>query len=94
MEAPQQNILWGVQRLFLLAVRKESPVTCAMARIPADALVLLGGIITGFLRVPAEMHIHPPAEVACKICFTPVCDRCTARYVDCLCGANDLRSRP
>ena len=96
MAAPrtQLNDLWDVQRLFFVALQKESPATCPMARIPADELVVLGGMICGFLRVPPDMHLHPPATVACKICFTPVCEACEENGVRYLCGVNDLRPGP
>ncbi len=94
MAARRRNVLWDVQRLFLLAANKESPATCPMARIPADALAVLGGMITQYLRAPVDMHMHPPAEMACKICFTPVCDTCSAQRVDCQCGSNNFRPQP
>ena len=92
MAAPhkQLNDLWDVQRLFFLAAKKESPATCPMARIPADELVVLGGVIRGFLRVPPDMHLQPPATMACRICFTPMCEVCEENGVDCQCGSNDL----
>lgn len=96
MAAPhkQLNDLWDVLRLFFLAAKKESPATCPMARIPADELAVLGGVIRGFLRVPPDMHLHRPATVACKICFTPVREACKENGLVCLCGVNDLRPRP
>ncbi len=94
MALPQRNELWDVQRLLFLAAKKESPATCPMARIPADELAVLGGMISDFLRVPPGMHLHPPATMACKVCFTPVCKTCEENGVNCRCGVNDLRSRP
>jgi len=84
MAAPQRNQLWDVQRLFYLAAKRESPTTCPMARIPADELAVLGGMISDFLRVPPDMHLHPPATMACKVCFTPVCKTCEENGVRCL----------
>ncbi len=94
MAAPRRNVLWDVQRLFLLAAKKEAPATCAMARIPADALAVLGGIITEYLRLPADSHLHPLTAYACKICHTALCKKCEARGKVCLCGCNNLRSEP
>ena len=65
-----------------------------MARIPADKLAMLGGMISDFLRVPSDMHLHPPATMACKVCFTLVRKTCEENGVNCRCGVNDLRSRP
>ena len=92
--SPRRNELWDVQRLLILAAKKESPATCPMARVPADALAVLGSMISDFLRVPSDMHLHPPATMACKRCFTPVCKTCEENGVNCSCGVNDLRSRP
>ena len=94
MAAIQRNELWDIQRLLFLAAKKESPATCPMARIPADELTVLSGMISDFLRVPPDMHLHPPATMACKVCFTPVCKTCEENGVHCRCGVNDLRSRP
>jgi hypothetical protein len=94
MAAPRRNALWDVQRLLLLAAKKESPATCPMARIPADELAVLCGMISEYLRVPADMHLHPPATMGCRMCFTPICDACATNGVDCQCGSNDLRLRP
>ncbi len=86
--------LWEVQRLFLLAAKMESPATCPMARIPADELAVLCGMISEYLCVPPDMHLHPPAYLYCKICFTSICDVCEENAMDCQCGSNNLRSRP
>jgi hypothetical protein len=94
MAAPQPNALWDVQRLLLLAAKKGSPATCPMARIPADELTVLCGMISEYLRVPPDMHLHPPAHLFCRICFTSICDTCVENGVDCQCGSNDLLSRP
>ena len=80
--------------MLFLAAKKESPATCSMARLPADELVVLGGLIYDFLRVPPDKHLHPPATMACKVCFTPLCEICEENGVNCRCGVNDLRSKP
>ena len=87
----QLSDLWDVQHLFFVAAKKESLATCPMARIPADELAVLGGMIRGFLRVPPDMHLHPQATMFCRICFTSICDVCDEKSVVCLCGSNDLR---
>ena len=94
MAPPQRNELWDVQRLLFLAATKEFPATCPMARIPADELAVLSGMISDFLRVPSDMHLHPPATMVCKVCFTPVCKTCEENGVNCHCAVNDLRCRP
>ncbi len=94
MAPPRRTELWDVQRLLILAAKKESPATCPMARVPADELAVLGSMISDFLRVPSDMHLHPPATMACKVCFTPVCETCEENGVNCRCGVNDLRSSP
>ncbi len=94
MALPQHNERWDVQRLLFLAAKMESPATCPMARIPADELAVLSGMISDFLRVPSRMHLHPPATMACKVCFTLVCKTREENGVNCRCGVNDLRSRP
>ena len=83
--------MWDVMRLIAIAATKESAATCPMARVPMDALVVLGGLIVEFLRVPSDMHLHPPATKACKICFTPICDMCENVGLDCRCGTNNLQ---
>lgn len=87
----QRDQMWDVIRLIVIAATKESAATCPMARVPMDALVVLGGLIIDFLRVPSDMHLHPPATQACKICFTPICEVCEDVGLDCRCGTNNLR---
>jgi len=88
----KRDQLWDVRRLFIIAATKESSTTCAMARVPLDVLLVLGGMINDFLYVPSDMHLHPPAIQACKVCFTPVCDVCEDNGLDCRCGSNNFRA--
>ena len=100
MAENRSNELWDVRRLLLIAVRKESPTTCPMARIPWGAHAGLSSKIVDFLRVPWDRHLHPPAAHFCRICFTSVCDACESKYDagvernGCACGVMDLRSDP
>ena len=94
MAAPRRNELWDVQRLLYLAEQKESPTNSPMSRIPTGELAVLGGMISDFVRVPPDMHLHPPATMACKICFTPICDVCDEKGAHCQYGSNELRPCP
>ena len=83
--------LWDVQRLLFVVLKKESTMTCAMAKMPQSLFKWVVQEITDYLCTPPHVHSHPSTVWACKICFTPICDSCEGNAYGCLCGANDMR---
>ena len=60
---------WHVQRLLFVAVKKESTITCAMAKIPQSFFKWVVHEITDYLCTPPHVHSHPSTVWACKTCL-------------------------